>query len=57
MRRIGINIRITIINLQLATMISGPDDAPVIIFNHAFPLNNLCGYTDGCFKRDYRVVV
>jgi len=57
MRRIGNNIRITINKLIVSYNDQGPDDAPVIIFIHAFPLNkSMWDIQMDALKEDYRVV-
>jgi len=57
MRRIGNNIRITINKLTVSYNDQGPDDAPVIIFIHAFPLNkSMWDKQMDALKENYRVV-
>jgi len=57
MRRIGNNIRITINKLTVSYNDQGPDDAPVIIFIHAFPLNkSMWDIQMDALKENYRVV-
>jgi pimeloyl-ACP methyl ester carboxylesterase len=57
MRRIGNNISITINNLLVSYNDHGPDDAPVIIFIHGFPLNKSMWETQAeALKESYRVI-
>ncbi|HET6769122.1 MAG TPA: alpha/beta fold hydrolase [Chitinophagaceae bacterium] len=57
MRRIGNNISITINNLRVSYSDHGPDDAPVIILIHGFPLNKSMWDTQvEALKEDYRVI-
>jgi len=57
MRRIGNNISITINNLTVSYSDHGPDDAPVIIFIHGFPLNKaMWDKQVEALKEDYRVI-
>ena len=57
MRRIGNNISITINNLTVSYSDQGPDDAPVIIFIHGFPLNkSMWNMQVEALKDNYRVI-
>jgi pimeloyl-ACP methyl ester carboxylesterase len=57
MRRIGNNISITINNLLVSYNDHGPDDAPVIIFIHGFPLNKSMWEKQAeALKESYRVI-
>lgn len=57
MRRIGNNISITINNLSVSYNDHGPDDAPVIIFIHGFPLNkSMWDIQVEVLKENYRVI-
>jgi 3-oxoadipate enol-lactonase len=57
MRRIGNNIRITINKLTVSYNDQGPDDGPVIIFIHGFPLNkSMWDIQMDALKDNYRVV-
>jgi pimeloyl-ACP methyl ester carboxylesterase len=57
MRRIGNNIRIVINKLAVSYNDHGPDDAPVIIFIHGFPLNkSMWKIQMNALKENYRVV-
>src|SRR4030095_2874902 len=57
MRRIGNNIGIVINNLTVSYSDHGPDDAPVIIFIHGFPLNkSMWDMQIEAFKENYRVI-
>jgi 3-oxoadipate enol-lactonase len=56
-RRIGNKINITINNLTVSYSDHGPDDAPVIIFIHGFPLNKSMWDTQvEALKENYRVI-
>src|SRR4030095_16852450 len=58
MRRIGNNIGIVINNLTVSYSDHGPDDAPVIIFIHGFPLNkSMWDMQIEAFKENYRVIM
>jgi len=57
MRRIGKNINISINNLSVSYNDLGPDDAPVIIFVHGFPLNkSMWDIQTEALKKNYRVI-
>jgi 3-oxoadipate enol-lactonase len=57
MRRPGNNIRISINNLMVSYSDHGPDDAPVIIFIHGFPLNkSMWNMQVDAVKENYRVI-
>ena len=57
MRRIGNNISISINNLSVSYNDYGPDDAPVIIFIHGFPLNkSMWDMQVETLKENYRVI-
>src|SRR6188768_2936469 len=57
MRRIGKNINISINNLSVSYNDLGPDDAPVIIFIHGFPLNkSMWNIQTEALKKNYRVI-
>jgi len=57
MRRPGNNIRISINNLMVSYSDHGPDDAPVIIFIHGFPLNkSMWNMQVEAVKENYRVI-
>ena len=57
MRLIGNNINITINNLTVSYSDHGPDDAPVIIFIHGFPLNrSMWDMQVEALKDNYRVI-
>ena len=57
MRRSGNNIIITINNLTVSYSDHGPDDAPVIIFIHGFPLNkSMWDVQVEALKENYRVI-
>jgi 3-oxoadipate enol-lactonase len=57
MRRIGKNINISINNLSVSYNDLGPDDAPVIIFIHGFPLNkSMWDVQVEALKENYRVI-
>ena len=57
MRSIGNNINITINNLSVSYSDQGPDDAPVIIFIHGFPLNkSMWDAQVEALKENYRVI-
>jgi len=57
MRHIGNNINITINNLSVSYGDQGPDDAPVIIFIHGFPLNkSMWDAQVEALKENYRVI-
>jgi len=57
MRSIGNNISISINNLSVSYNDHGPDDAPVIIFIHGFPLNKSMWDTQAeALKENYRVI-
>lgn len=57
MRRIGNNIGIIINDLMVSYNDHGPDDAPVIIFIHGFPLNKSMWDTQvETLKKNYRVI-
>ncbi|HEV8270324.1 MAG TPA: alpha/beta fold hydrolase [Chitinophagaceae bacterium] len=57
MRHIGNKIGITINNLMVSYSDHGPDDAPVIIFIHGFPLNrSMWDMQAEALKENYRVV-
>ena len=57
MRSIGNNINITINNLSVSYSDQGPDDAPVIIFIHGFPLNkSMWNIQVEALKENYRVI-
>jgi len=57
MRRIGKNINISINNLSVSYNDLGPDDAPVIIFIHGFPLNkSMWDIQTEALKKNYRVI-
>ena len=56
-RRIGNKINITINNLTVSYSDHGPDDAPVIIFIHGFPLNkSTWNIQVEALKENYRVI-
>ena len=56
-RRIGNKINITINNLTVSYSDHGPDDAPVIIFIHGFPLNkSMWNIQVEALKENYRVI-
>lgn len=56
-RRIGKKISITINNLTVSYSDHGPDDAPVIIFIHGFPLNkSMWDIQVEALKENYRVL-
>ena len=56
-RRIGNKINITINNLTVSYSDHGPDDAPVIIFIHGFPLNkSMWNIQVETLKENYRVI-
>src|SRR6188768_4198224 len=56
-RRIGNKINITINNLTASYSDHGPDDAPVIIFIHGFPLNkSMWNKQVEALKENYRVI-
>ena len=56
-RRIGNKINITINNLTVSYSDHGPDDAPVIIFIHGFPLNkSMWNIQVEALKENYRVL-
>jgi pimeloyl-ACP methyl ester carboxylesterase len=56
-RRIGNKISITINNLTVSYSDHGPDDAPVIIFIHGFPLNkSMWDRQVEALKENYRVI-
>jgi len=56
-RRIGNKINITINNLTVSYSDHGPDDAPVIIFIHGFPLNkSMWNIQVDALKENYRVI-
>ena len=56
-RRIGNKINITINNLTVSYSDHGPDDAPVIIFIHGFPLNkSMWDVQVEALKENYRVI-
>ena len=56
-RRIGNKINITINNLTVRCSDHGPDDAPVIIFIHGFPLNkSMWNIQVEALKENYRVI-
>ena len=56
-RRIGNKINITINNLTVSYSDHGPDDAPVIIFIHGFPLNkSMWDKQVEALKDNYRVI-
>ena len=57
MRHIGNNISISINNLSVSYNDHGPDDAPVIIFIHGFPLNkSMWNIQVEALKENYRVI-
>ena len=57
MRHIGNNISISINNLSVSYNDHGPDDAPVIIFIHGFPLNkSMWDIQVEALKENYRVI-
>src|SRR5688572_4289160 len=57
MRRIGNNIGMVINNLRVSYNDQGPDDAPVIIFIHGFPLNkSMWDMQVETLKENYRVI-
>jgi len=57
MRCIGNNIGIVINNLTVSYSDQGPDDAPVIIFIHGFPLNkSMWDIQVETLKKNYRVI-
>ena len=57
MRRIGKNMNISINNLSVSYNDLGPDDAPVIIFVHGFPLNkSMWDIQTEALKKNYRVI-
>jgi pimeloyl-ACP methyl ester carboxylesterase len=57
MRRIGNNIGIVINNLTVSYCDHGPDDAPVIVFIHGFPLNkSMWNEQVEALKDNYRVI-
>ena len=57
MRHIGNNISININNLSVSYNDHGPDDAPVIIFIHGFPLNkSMWDIQVEALKENYRVI-
>ena len=57
MRCIGNNNNITINNLTVSYSDHGPDDAPVIIFIHGFPLNkSMWNIQVEALKENYRVI-
>jgi len=57
MRRSGNNTRITINNLTVSYSDHGPDDAPVIIFIHGFPLNkSMWNMQVDALKDNYRII-
>ena len=56
-RRIGNKINLTINNLTVSYSDHGPDDAPVIIFIHGFPLNkSMWNIQVEALKENYRVI-
>lgn len=56
-RRIGNKINITINNLTVSYSDHGPDDAPVIIFIHGFPLNkSMWNIQVEALKENFRVI-
>jgi 3-oxoadipate enol-lactonase len=57
MRQIGNNIGIVINNLTVSYCDHGPDDAPVIVFIHGFPLNkSMWNEQVEALKDNYRVI-
>jgi len=57
MRCIGNNIGIVINNLTVSYTDQGPDDAPIIIFIHGFPLNkSMWDIQVETLKKNYRVI-
>lgn len=57
MRYFGKNIRLFINNQMVCYTDAGPDDAPVIIFIHSFPLNkSMWDKQLAAFKQQYRVI-
>ena len=57
MRRTGHNIMTTINHLTVSYSDQGPDDAPVVIFIHGFPLNkSMWNMQVEALKGDYRVI-
>lgn len=57
MRRIGNNIGIVINNLRVSYSDHGPDNAPVVIFIHGFPLNkSMWNIQVEALKENYRVI-
>jgi len=57
MRCIGNNIGIVINNLTVSYSDQGPDDAPIIIFIHGFPLNkSMWDIQVETLKKNYRVI-
>src|SRR6187399_344230 len=57
MRCIGNNIGIVINNLTVSYSDQGPDDAPIIIFIHGFPLNkSMWDMQVETLKKNYRVI-
>jgi pimeloyl-ACP methyl ester carboxylesterase len=57
MRRTGNNINLTLNSLTVSYSDHGPDDAPVIIFIHGFPLNKSMWYSQmEALKGNYRVI-
>jgi len=57
MRFFGKNINLLLKNLMVSYTDDGPDDAPVIIFIHGFPLNkSMWNKQLTAFKQEYRVI-
>ncbi|HEY6915914.1 MAG TPA: alpha/beta fold hydrolase [Paludibacter sp.] len=57
MRYFGKNIKIIVNNLMISYTDAGPDDAPVIIFIHGFPLNkSMWNKQIEALKENYRVI-
>lgn len=57
MRYFGNNIKTFVNNLEVSYTDQGPDDAPVVIFIHGFPLNkSMWNKQVEVLKEDYRVI-
>ncbi|WP_291125166.1 alpha/beta fold hydrolase [Flavobacterium sp. UBA6031] len=57
MRYFGNNIKTLVNNLEVSYTDQGPDDAPVLIFIHGFPLNkSMWNKQVEVLKEDYRVI-
>ena len=58
MRKVGNDLKIIVNNLSVSYTDEGPDNAPVIIFIHGFPLNkSMWNEQVVAFTKDYRVIV